>query len=286
MMQRLREYALLMRLHRPIGTYLLLHPTLWAVWIAADGKPHWDRVLIFSLGVLLMRSAGCVINDFADRKVDPKVRRTQDRPLAAGRVSSREALMLFAVLCLMAFGLVLLLNPLTILLSFAALGLASIYPFMKRYTHFPQVYLGAAFGWGIPMAFAAQLNTVPPVAWALFIANITWTVAYDTLYAMTDREDDLKIGVKSTAIFFGKADKISVAILQVITFVILAEVGKILSFSVIYEIGLLIAILLSLYQHWLIKNREPPRCFRAFLNNHWVGLAILLGIIGNYNFTI
>lgn len=284
-MQRLREYALLMRLHRPIGTYLLLHPTLWAVWIAGAGKPRWDIVLIFTLGVVLMRSAGCVINDFADRKIDPHVRRTKDRPLAAGRVSSREALILFAVLCLISFGLVLLLNWLTILLSFIALALASLYPFMKRYTHFPQVYLGAAFGWGIPMAFAAQLDTVPPVAWALFTANLTWTVANDTLYAMVDREDDLKIGVKSTAVFFGKADKISVAALQVITFVILSEVGKSLNLSVAYDLGLFVAMCLSIYQQWLIKDRDPARCFQAFLNNHWVGLAILLGIVGAYGFS-
>lgn len=280
--ERLHQYALLMRLHRPIGIYLLLWPTLWAVWISASGYPCWTNITIFSLGVLIMRSAGCVINDYADRHFDGHVRRTQDRPLATGQVSEREALVLFAILCLMAFGLVLLMNWFTVLLSLVAVFLAITYPFMKRYTYFPQVYLGMAFGWAIPMAFAAQMSQIPLIAWILFIANILWTVAYDTQYAMVDREDDLKIGLKSTAILFGRADKLVIGILHFTMLLLLVWVGEQIRLGTFYYVGLVVAAGLAIYQQWLIKDRVPERCFQAFLNNHWFGLVILFGMIGGY----
>ena len=229
-----------------------------------------------------MRSAGCVINDYADRNIDPHVKRTQLRPLANGEVSSKEALILFVVLCLLAFGLVLLLNPLTIQLSFIALLLAAIYPFMKRYTHLPQVFLGTAFGCAIPMAFAAELNSVPMVAWWLFVINVLWVVVYDTMYAMVDRDDDLKIGVKSTAILFGQADKIIIAGLQVAVVGLLIGLGLQLQLGLFYYLGVLGAALLALYQQWLIKDREPANCFKAFLNNHWFGLVIFIGLLLQY----
>lgn len=279
---RLYQYALLSRLHRPIGIYLLLWPTLWAVWISSAGNPNWLIAVVFIAGVVLMRSAGCVINDYADRNIDPHVKRTKLRPLANGEVSSKEALILFVVLCLLAFGLVLLLNPLTIQLSFIALLLAAIYPFMKRYTHLPQVFLGAAFGWAIPMAFAAELNSVPMVAWWLFVINVLWVVVYDTMYAMVDRDDDLKIGVKSTAILFGQADKIIIAGLQVAVVGLLIGLGLQLQLGLFYYLGVLSAALLALYQQWLIKDREPANCFKAFLNNHWFGLVIFIGLLLQY----
>ncbi|MCV6638898.1 4-hydroxybenzoate octaprenyltransferase [Candidatus Albibeggiatoa sp. nov. NOAA] len=279
---RLYQYALLTRLHRPIGIYLLLWPTLWAVWISSAGQPNWLIATVFVAGVVLMRSAGCVINDYADRHIDPHVSRTKLRPIANGDVSSKEALMLFVVLCLIAFGLVLLLNLLTIQLSFIALLLAAIYPFMKRYTHLPQVFLGAAFGWAIPMAFAAELNTVPMVAWWLFTINVLWVVVYDTMYAMVDREDDLKIGVKSTAILFGQADKVVIAGLQILVIALLIVLGLQLQFNWVYYVGLIAATLFALYQQWLIKDREPALCFKAFLNNHWFGLVIFMGIVLQY----
>jgi 4-hydroxybenzoate polyprenyltransferase len=282
MRERLHQYVLLMRLHRPIGIFLLLWPTLWGLWIAGDGYPNLLVAIVFILGVILMRSAGCVINDYADRHIDPHVRRTRERPLATGRVSEREALILFVVLCLIAFGLVLLMNRLTILLSVVAAFLAASYPFMKRYTHWPQVYLGTAFGWAIPMAFAAQTGSVPALAWGLFVTNVLWTVAYDTLYAMVDREDDLKIGVKSTAVLFGQADKVIVAGLHLMVLLLLLWYGQQLEFGYLYYLGLLIAAGLAIYQQWLIKDREPSRCFEAFLNNHWFGAAIFAGIAAHY----
>jgi 4-hydroxybenzoate polyprenyltransferase len=283
-MERLRQYALLMRLHRPIGIYLLLWPTLWALWIAGQGQPNLQTVLIFILGVVLMRSAGCVINDYADRRIDPKVRRTRDRPLATQTVSETEAIILFIVLCLLAFGLVLLTNPLTILLSIIAVLLAMSYPFMKRYTYWPQAHLGLAFSWAIPMAFAAQTGTIDTLAWWLLAINILWTIAYDTLYAMVDREDDLLIGVKSTAILFGRSDKIVIGILHAITLLLLVWLGWQISFGMIYYLGLLAASGLAIYQQWLIKNRDPAKCFQAFLNNHWLGACIFVGIAGDYWF--
>lgn len=282
MLERFYQYALLMRLHRPIGIYLLLWPTLWALWIASNGYPDITVAMVFILGVILMRSAGCVINDYADRHIDPHVGRTRERPLAAGQVSEREALTLFIILCLLALALVLLMNWLTIALSVVAALLAATYPFTKRYTYWPQVYLGFAFGWSIPMAFAAQTGTVPPLAWLLFIINVLWTIAYDTLYAMVDREDDLMIGVKSTAILFGQADKVMVAALHITVLGLLLWIGQQLYFGKLYHLGLLIAASLAIYQQWLIRDRQSTHCFQAFLNNHWLGAAIFMGIATDY----
>src|SRR3990172_2778846 len=253
--ERLKDYARLMRLHRPIGILLLLWPTLWALWIAGQGRPDLHVLAVFVLGVVLMRSAGCVINDYADRDIDPHVERTRDRPIAAGRVSPREALVLFAVLCLMAFALVLTLNRLTVLFSFAGAFLAATYPFLKRYTHLPQFYLGAAFGWGIPMAFAAQTGGVPPLAWVLFAANVFWAVAYDTAYAMVDREDDLKVGVKSTAILFGRYDRAMILVFHMVTIALLAAAGVVAGLGLLYYFGLAAAALHAGYQQWLIRDR-------------------------------
>jgi 4-hydroxybenzoate polyprenyltransferase len=279
---KLYQYAILMRLNRPIGILLLLWPTLWALWIAGQGHPDVLVTTVFILGVILMRSAGCVINDYADRNIDPHVKRTRERPLAAKRVSEKEALILFAVLCLIAFSLVLLMNILTIGLSVIAALLAATYPFMKRYTHLPQVFLGAAFGFSIPMAFAAQTGEIPLIAWLLFIINLLWTVVYDTLYAIVDREDDLLIGVKSTAILFGKADKLIIASLQIIAILLLLYLGQLISGSYLYYIGIFIAAMLVIYQQWLVKDREPAKCFQAFLNNNWFGAAVFAGIAGHY----
>jgi len=279
---KLYQYALLMRLNRPIGILLLLWPTLWALWIAGQGHPDVLVTTVFILGVILMRSAGCVINDYADRNIDPHVKRTRERPLAAKRVTEKETLILFVVLCLTAFSLVLLMNILTIGLSVIAALLAAAYPFMKRYTHFPQVFLGAAFGFAIPMAFAAQTGEIPLIAWLLFLINILWTVVYDTLYAIVDRDDDLLIGVKSTAILFGKADKVIVASLQIIVIILLLYLGMLLSYTYLYYIGIFIAAMLAIYQQWLIKDREAAKCFQAFLNNHWFGMAVFVGIVGHY----
>ena len=282
MLERLYQYALLMRLHRPIGIYLLLWPTLWALWIAGNGYPDITVTIVFILGVILMRSAGCVINDYADRNIDPYVQRTRERPLATKQVCEREALTLFVILCLLALALVLLMNMLTIILSVVAALLAVTYPFTKRYTYWPQVYLGFAFGWSIPMAFAAQTGTIPPLAWLLFIINLLWTIAYDTLYAMADREDDLVIGIKSTAILFAQADKVIVAALHITVLGLLLWIGQQLYFGKLYHLGLLIAVSLAIYQQWLIKDRQPTHCFQAFLNNHWFGAAIFIGIATDY----
>ncbi|WP_102798560.1 4-hydroxybenzoate octaprenyltransferase [Bowmanella denitrificans] len=276
---KLAAFARLARMDKPIGTYLLLWPTWWALWMAADGMPDWQLIVIFSLGVFLMRSAGCVINDYADRHVDGEVKRTASRPLVSGEITERQALGFFALLVLMSFGLVLFLNWQTILLSFGALALAACYPFMKRYTHLPQFVLGAAFSWAIPMACMASLSFLPWWSWWLFTANILWTVAYDTMYAMVDRDDDLRIGVKSTAILFGRFDKLIIGCLQLMFLGILAWLGFYLAFGALYFVGWTIAVLLSGYQQWLIAGREREPCFKAFLNNHYVGLAITLGLI-------
>jgi 4-hydroxybenzoate polyprenyltransferase len=281
-MQRLRQYILLMRLDRPIGIFLLLWPTLWALWIAAGGIPDYWVATVFVLGVILMRSAGCVINDYADRDIDRHVARTSDRPLTAGRVTSKEALLLFVVLSLTAFALVLTLNLLTILLSFVGAVLAATYPFMKRHTYLPQVYLGLAFGWSVPMAFAAQTGAVPAVAWLLLIATVLWATAYDTMYAMVDRPDDLRIGVKSTAILFGSSDRIIIAIIQGMTLLVLLMVGQKLELGGYYYAGLGGALLLMCYQQYLIQNRDGMNCFRAFLNNNWVGVVVFAGIVLHY----
>jgi len=284
MNERLHQYALLMRLHKPIGILLLLWPMLWALWIAATGHPDTRVLVVFVLGVVLMRSAGCVINDYADRNIDPHVRRTRERPIAAGRVTPREALVLFAVLCLVAFMLVLLMNRLTILLSLIGVLLAATYPFTKRYTHLPQVYLGAAFGWAVPMVFAAQTGAVPAIAWLIFIANVLWATVYDTMYAMVDREDDLRIGVKSTAILFGAADRLLIGLLQVLLMACLAWVGMRAGLGAMYYAGLAAAAVFALYQQYLIRARQPERCFQAFLNNNWFGATVFAGIAAHYLF--
>ncbi len=267
---------------KPIGTYLLLWPTYWALWIAADGWPPLSLLLVFSLGVFLMRSAGCIINDFADRKIDGAVERTKNRPLVTGALSSSEALQLFATFLLLAFALVLTLSAYTIMLSVVAALLAASYPFMKRITHFPQLVLGAAFSWGMIMAFAEQQGQIPTVAWLLFSANLLWTVAYDTMYAMVDREDDEKIGVKSTAIIFAHHDKRIILFLQLMTLALLFTVGEMLAFGWPYQLALVIAAGLFSYQQILIAQRHRDRCFQAFLNNHYVGLVVFLGITVEY----
>jgi 4-hydroxybenzoate polyprenyltransferase len=282
--ERLREYALLMRLNRPIGIFLLLWPALWALLIAGDGRPPPRIVLIFIVGVILMRSAGCVINDFADREIDRYVARTRNRPLTAGRVSPREAKLLFILLCLAAFALVLLLNALTIMLSVVAVLLAGTYPFMKRVTHLPQVYLGAAFGWAVPMAFAAVTGVVEPLGWLMFTATVVWATVYDTMYAMVDRDDDIVLGVKSTAILFGDADRQIIGVLQVMLLICLVMIGHQAGLGWFYYGGLVIAALLALYQQALIRYREREGCFQAFLNNNWFGAVIFMGILLDYLF--
>jgi 4-hydroxybenzoate polyprenyltransferase len=279
---RLREYALLMRLDKPIGFFLLLWPTLWALLIAGEGRPDTMIVLVFILGVLVMRSAGCVVNDIADAGIDRHVARTRNRPLAAGRVSRAEAMGLFLLLCLAALGLVLLLNRLTILLSVVGVLLAATYPLMKRLTYLPQVYLGAAFGWAVPMAFAAQTGAVPPVAWLLFTTTVLWATAYDTMYAMVDRGDDLALGVKSTAILFGDSDRQIIGMIQLLVLVCLVMVGMQVEFGWIYYAGLFAAALLALYQQGLIRYREREGCFHAFLNNNWFGAVVFAGMLLDY----
>lgn len=282
LLDRARQYVLLTRLNRPIGVFLLLWPTLWALWLAAEGLPDWHVLTVFVLGVILMRSAGCVINDYADRRLDPLVARTRDRPIAAGRVRPREALLLFLVLCLLAFGLVLTLNRLTIQLSVVGVFLAAIYPFMKRYTHLPQVVLGMAFGWAIPMAFAAQTGGLPKVAWLLYVINVVWSVVYDTMYAMADRDDDLRAGIKSTAILFGEADRVLIGILQGLMLLGLLLLGQDVGAGYAFYAGVGVATGLGLYQQYLIRHREPAGCFQAFLNNNWLGAAIFAGLVVNY----
>ena len=280
--ERLYQYALLMRMHKPIGTFLLLWPTLWALWIAAEGVPHLGVLTVFVLGVFLMRSAGCVINDYADREIDPRVNRTKDRPIASGRVSADEAMLLFMALCFTAFLLVLTMNTFTILLSLGGVMLAGIYPFMKRYTHMPQIVLGMAFGWAVPMAFAAQTNSVPKIAWLLYVVTVLWAVIYDTMYAMADRSDDLKIGVKSTAILFGDADKVIIGILQFLMLIALYLIGLQAQLGTVYDIAVCIAAVLMVYHQYLIRYRQPAMCIQAFLNNNWLGAAIFIGIVANY----
>jgi len=276
---RLREYALLTRLNRPIGILLLLWPVLWALWFASGGRPDGHVLLVFVAGVVLMRSAGCAINDYADRDFDAHVARTRDRPLAAGRVTAREALAVFVVLSLVAFVLVLTLNAFTILLSFIGAALAASYPFMKRWTHLPQFVLGAAFGWGVPMAYAAQTGAIPADAWILFVATLCWAVAYDTAYAMVDRDDDRKIGVKSTAILFGRADRAMIALFHALTLGLLAWAGARAGAGVTYYIGLGGAAGLAGWQQWLIRNREREACFQAFLNNNRFGAVVFAGLV-------
>lgn len=279
---RAREYARLMRLHRPIGAFLLLWPTLWALWIGAKGLPPPAILAVFVLGVWVMRAAGCVINDYADRNLDPQVERTRDRPLALGTVQPREALLLFAVLMLAALALVLTLNWQTVALAAAAAVLAVVYPFLKRVTHLPQVWLGVAFGWGIPMGFAAVTGTVPPVGWALLFANVLWAIAYDTMYAMTDRPDDIRAGSRSTAILFAGADRVMIGVFQGATLAVLAAIGWSLDFGLAWYAGLGGAVCFGLYQQHLIRDRDRGDCFRAFMNNNWLGGAVFLGLVVEY----
>ncbi len=280
--ERLTQYWYLMRFHRPIGIFLLLWPALWALWIAGQGRPDGTVLIVFVLGVVLMRAAGCVINDYADRHFDPYVTRTRDRPIAAGRVTPKEALGLFGVLCLLAFWLVLQLNRLTIALAFVALFLAVSYPFMKRVTYLPQAYLGLAFGWAVPMAFAAQTGSIPAVAWWLLLATVLWALAYDTMYAMADLEDDLKIGVKSSAILFGRYCPWIVAAIQVALLAILVWVGRLTGLGGWYWLALLGVVGLLIYQQILIRTWDKAACLQAFLNNNWVGAVVFLGIALDY----
>ncbi|TQV82569.1 4-hydroxybenzoate octaprenyltransferase [Exilibacterium tricleocarpae] len=275
-------YWRLMRFDRPIGMLLLLWPTLWALWFAAEGLPEPGLLGIFVAGVVLMRAAGCVINDFADRHVDGSVKRTRDRPLPSGQVSPAAAVTLFAILCLAAFALVLMTNTLTIQLSFGAVALAFCYPFMKRYTHLPQVVLGAAFSWGIPMAFAAQTGSVAPDAWLVFITAVLWTIVYDTFYGMVDRDDDIAVGVKSTAILFAEHDRLITGCLQGLVLAGLVIVGDKFSMGGFYYLGVALAAVLFGYQQYLIRHREREACFRAFLDNNYVGMAIFAGIVADY----
>jgi 4-hydroxybenzoate polyprenyltransferase len=280
--QRLRNYSSLVRLDRPIGILLLLWPALWALWIAAEGIPPWDILLIFVLGVAVMRSAGCAINDYADRDIDGEVERTNQRPIATGDVSPIEAVMVFVVLSLIAFGLVLFLNLPTIYMSVVAVALAAIYPFMKRYTHLPQLILGMAFGWAVPMAFMAVTEDVPHVAWLLYIATIIWTLVYDTQYAMVDRDDDIRIGVKSTAILFGDNDRLMIGLFQLFMLGILLLVGSQVGLGLYYYIGLAVAALFSIYQQKLTWDRDREGCFKAFLNNNWFGASVFMGLVLDY----
>lgn len=281
-MSRLRHYRALMRMDKPIGTWLLAWPTFWALLVAAAGDPSIRIVAIFAAGVFLMRSAGCVINDFADRKLDLHVRRTRERPLASGKVTAVEALLLFAGLVLLALLLVLTLNWLTVALSAVALGFAVVYPFAKRFTQMPQLVLGAAFSMAIPMAFAAVEYRVPIIAWVLFAANLLWTIAYDTQYAMADREDDLKVGIKSTAILFGRYDLLTIAGLQILTLLLLSLAGWMISAATYYWVCLLIAAVMFVWQWWMASGREPEECLRAFRQNHYVGMVVALGFALHY----
>lgn len=278
----IKQYALLMRLHRPIGSLLLLWPTLWALWIANHGQPTHPILIIFILGVFVMRSAGCVINDIADRKFDPHVARTAQRPLAAGHIKLIEAIILFIFLCIIALFLVLQLNIFTIKLSFIGLLLAIIYPFTKRFTHLPQLFLGAAYAWSVPMAFAAQNQPLSAICWLIYLTAVLWPIAYDTQYAMVDKKDDLLIGVKSTAILFGNYDKIIIALIQVAVISLLSLIGYIVDLHLFYNLSLACAVLFILYQQYLIKDRLPDKCFAAFLNNNWLGFTIFMGIFLNY----
>lgn len=277
--ERLYIYFKLVRLDKPIGILLLLWPTLWGLWLAAEGLPDLMILTIFVLGTILMRSAGCAINDFADRRIDPHVERTQYRPLAVGLVRPKEAVLVAVVLSFIAFLLILPLNLMTILLSVCALFLAASYPFTKRFFVMPQAYLGMAFSFGIPMAFAAQTNSLPPIIWLLMLANLCWVIAYDTEYAMVDRADDLKIGVKTSAITFGRFDVVGVMLCYAVFLGILVYVGVLLERGVWFYCALLVVLGLVIYQYYLVREREPIRCFQAFLHNNWIGAAVFAGIL-------
>ncbi|MDG2273120.1 MAG: 4-hydroxybenzoate octaprenyltransferase [Halioglobus sp.] len=277
-----RALLQLIRFDKPVGILLLLWPTLWALWLAAQGVPNYELLAIFVAGTFLTRSAGCIINDIADRNLDGAVARTNARPLVTGVVTVREAIALFIVLMILAFILVLLTNQLTVMLSFAAVLLVCSYPFMKRYTQLPQLVLGAAFSWSIPMAFAAQIGTLPPGLWLVYLGNLLWTMAYDTEYAMVDREDDLKIGIKSTAILFGRYDRLMITMLQALSLVCLYFAGQAFELGLYFNVSLIVSAALFGYQQHLIRDRRPDKCFRAFLHNKWVGMVIFIGVVLNY----
>lgn len=278
LLERLQQYAFLMRLHKPIGTVLLLWPTLWALWLATDGHPPWHFVVIFSVGTLLMRSAGCAVNDYADRNFDKHVKRTEHRPLTSGKISGKETLLVAGFLAFVSFLLVLFLNRLTIYLSFAALAIAVIYPFTKRFFSMPQAVLGIAFGFGIPMAYAAAQNTVPWQAWLMLLANIAWAIAYDTAYAMVDRDDDLRIGIKTSAITFGSYDVLAIMLHYLIFFAIMGFLGWHYQLNQWFWIGLIGAIACSLYHYTLVKTRDRMKCFAAFNHNNWLGAIVFFGV--------
>ena len=279
---KFKQYLLLIRLNRPIGIFLLLWPTLWGLWIASEGFPNTKILVVFLFGVFLMRSAGCILNDIIDKDFDKFVARTQNRPLASDKLSSIEAFIVAISLIFIAFLLVLTTNTLTVQLSFVAIILAGTYPFLKRHTYLPQFFLGLTFGWSIPMAFAATTNSIPKIAWLLLIANILWAVVYDTIYAMIDREDDLKIGIKSTAILFDDADRFIIGLIQSLVLIALIVIGQQASLSTIYYFSLIIGGCLFLYQLYLIRNRDPKKCMQAFLNNNWFGLVVFIGLFINY----
>jgi 4-hydroxybenzoate polyprenyltransferase len=274
----MNAYIRLMRLDKPIGSLLLLWPTYWALFLSADGWPDLDILVIFTLGVFIMRSAGCVINDFADRKIDMHIIRTQGRPLATGEISSNSALVLFGLLLLIALGLVLQTNILTIKLSLIALMLATLYPFTKRWTNLPQLVLGAAFGMSVPMAFSAQTGVIPLTAWLVFIATLVWTLIYDTFYAMADRDEDLKVGVKSTAILFAKYDQIIITLLQILLIIVFVLIGNTFDLGLIYDFSLVIILFFMIYHQFLLKKRQKEEYFKAFLSNNFIGMAVFLGI--------
>ena len=274
----MNAYIRLMRLNKPIGTYLLLWPTYWALFLSAKGWPDIDLLIIFTLGVLVMRSAGCVINDYADRNIDQNIARTKDRPLITGEVSPKSALRLFVFLLIIAFGLVLLTNALTIKLSLIALALATLYPFTKRWTHLPQVVLGVAFGMSVPMAFSAQTGSIPVSAGWIFLATIVWTLIYDTFYAMADRDEDIKIGVKSTAILFAKYDQIFITFLQILLIIVFVVIGNLFDLGSIYYFSLVIILIFMIYHQFLMKKRQKELFFKAFLNNNFIGMTAFIGI--------
>ena len=279
---KFKQYLLLIRLNRPIGIFLLLWPTLWGLWIASEGFPNTKILVVFLFGIFLMRSAGCILNDIIDKDFDKFVSRTQNRPLASDKLSSIEAFIVAISLIFIAFLLVLTTNTLTVQLSFVAIILAGTYPFLKRHTYLPQFFLGLTFGWSIPMAFAATTNSIPKIAWLLLIANILWTVVYDTIYAMIDREDDLKIGIKSTAILFDDADRFIIGLIQSLVLIALIVIGQQASLNTIYYFSLIIGGCLFLYQLYLIRNRDQKKCMQAFLNNNWFGLVVFIGLFINY----
>ncbi len=274
----MNPYLRLMRLDKPVGIYLLLWPTLWALFLAADGWPKTELLFIFIAGVVLMRSAGCVINDYADRRIDKFIERTKLRPITSGEITPKSALILFFTLIAVAFALVLLTNTLTVQLAFVAVFFATLYPFTKRWTHLPQFFLGLAFAMSVPMSFAATNGIVPANVWWIFLATVIWTIVYDTMYAMADREEDLMVGVKSTAILFAKFDKLIIAILQIALFLVLIKISEIFNLAVFYDISLILVAFLMIYHQYLIKNREKTACFRAFLHNNFIGLVIFVGI--------